>query len=255
MQPSTSRVPAVDVRAILVRLIAMAALIVAGCSGGGVDGGVEGSGQVVTEERSVQGFQRVELAGEGRLLISPDGPTALEVETDANLMPYIDSEVVAGRLVISTRPNTQLRPSNGITYRVRCDQVSELVLSGSGDIEAEGCRVDDLTIRLDGSGNIGVDGIDGTSVTAELAGSGTIGAIGRTGQLTASVPGSGTIDGAALEAGEADARIPGSGRIIVWATSTLRASIAGSGSVLYRGDPTVTQDVSGSGTVTPLNDG
>ena len=42
---------------------------------------------------------------------------------------------------------------------------------------------------------------------------------------------------------------------MVWATSTLRASISGSGQVLYRGDPAVTQDVTGSGAVTPLSDG
>jgi hypothetical protein len=239
----------------LVGLAVMAPLAVAGCGAGGNDARVEGSGKVVTDERSIQAFQQVELAGEGRLLMSPDGPAALEVRTDDNLLPYIETEVVDGRLIISTRPDTDLQPSQGVTYRVRCDPLSEVVLSGSGDIDVNDCRVDDLAIRLDGSGSIGVEGIDATSVRAELAGSGTIGAIGRAGQLAASVDGSGTVDGAALEAGDVEARIPGSGRIMVWATNTLQASIAGSGQVLYRGDPAVTQDVSGSGAVTPLSDG
>jgi hypothetical protein len=235
--------------------MAMALLIVAGCGASGVNEGVEGSGQVVTEKRSAQAFQQVELAGEGRLLLSPDGPQSLEVRTDDNLMPYIETEVIDGRLTISTRPDTDLHPSQGVTYRVRCDELVEVVLTGSGDIEVKGCRGDDLAIRLDGSGTIGVEGIDATSVTAELAGSGTIGSIGRAGHVTASVDGSGTFDGSALEGGDVEARIPGSGHIIVWATRTLRASIAGSGEVLYRGDPAVTQDVSGSGAVTPLSDG
>jgi hypothetical protein len=236
-------------------MISVALVLVAGCGGSGVDAGVEGSGRVITEQRSISPFRQVELAGEGRLLLTPDGPPALEVETDDNLMPYIETEVIDGTLTISTRPDTDLQPSTGVTYRARCDEVVEVVLTGSGDIDVEDCQMGDLAIRLDGSGTIGVDGIDATSVTADLSGSGSIGAIGRTGRVTASIGGSGTFDGTELEAREAEARIPGSGRVMVWATSTLRASISGSGQVLYRGDPAVTQDVTGSGAVTPLSDG
>jgi hypothetical protein len=112
----------------LVGLIVMAPLAVAGCGVGAGDARVEGSGNVVTDERSIQEFQQVELAGEGRLLMSPDGPEALEVRTDDNLLPYIETEVVDGRLIVSTRPDTDLQPSQSITYRVGCDPLSEVVL-------------------------------------------------------------------------------------------------------------------------------
>ena len=229
-------------------------LAVAGC-GESSSRSVEGSGHVVTEQRPLPAFQRVELEGEGHLIIGPDEPAALEVRTDDNLVALVDTKVVDGKLVIGIKPNRDLEPTDGLTYRVACDQLSELRLSGSGEIEVNSCAVSDLTVGLDGSGIVRVDGVDATRVDAEIGGSGTIRVSGRSTQVGASVAGSGTFDGGDLEAQQVDATIPGSGQIVVWATGTLSADISGSGSVLYRGHPAVTQDISGSGAVTPLNDG
>jgi hypothetical protein len=57
------------------------------------------------------------------------------VRTDDNLMALVDTKVVDGKLVIGIKPNRNLQPTDGVTYRVACDQVSELRLSGSGEIE------------------------------------------------------------------------------------------------------------------------
>ena len=169
-------------------------------------------------------------------------------------MPLIESEVVDGTLVIGTRRDTDIAPSAGVLYRVACDQVSEVRLSGSGEIEVTDCPVRDLTVRIDGSGNVRVDGVESaTRVDAEIGGSGTIRASGRSSEVRASVAGSGTFDGAELQAREVEAKIPGSGQITVWATGTLDVDIGGSGSVVYHGDPDVSQHIGGSGAVTPGN--
>lgn len=228
----------------------------AGCGSSGPGAGrTRGSGHVTTEQRAVGPFERVELGGEGRLILSPDGPAQLEVQTDDNLLPLIETTVTDGRLVISTKPDVNIDPSNGVTYRVACDALSEVQLSGSGQIEVTDCRMDDLAVHLDGSGEIHVVGLDATKVDAEIDGSGTITTTGRSGTVSASVTGSGTFDGSELQALDGEARIPGSGRIDVWATRTLKADISGSGTVSYRGDPVITKDISGSGTVTPTGGG
>jgi hypothetical protein len=231
-------------------------MVGAGCRASGENPrATEGSGHIVTEQRPLADFQRVDLEGEGRLIMGPDEPAALEVRTDDNLMPLIETEVVDGTLIIGTRPHTDLAPSDGVTYRVACEQVSELRLSGSGEIEITACPVSDLTVRLDGSGDVQVDGVNATRVDAEIGGSGTISAIGESSQVTASIAGSGMFVGADLQARDVEAMIPGSGQIIVWATGALHVSISGSGSVQYRGEPDVTQEISGSGAVTPGNGG
>jgi len=233
---------------------AVPTLAVAGC-GEGSSRSVRGSGHVITEQRPLPAFHEVELEGEGHLIIGPDEPAALEVRTDDNLTAFVDTKVVDGKLVIGIKPNRDLEPTDGVTYRVACDQLSELRLSGSGEIEVNDCMVSDLTVGLDGSGSVRVDGVDATRVDVEIGGSGTIRVSGTSTQVGASVAGSGTFDGGQLQAQQVEATIPGSGQIVTWATGTLHADISGSGSVLYRGDPAVTQDISGSGAVTPLADG
>jgi len=225
-----------------------------GSSGSGT-GRTRGSGHITTEQRAVGPFDGVELGGEGRLILSADGPPQLEVQTDDNLLPLIESTVTDGRLVISTKRDVNIAPSNGVTYRVACDRLSEVQLSGSGQIEVTGCQMDDLAIHLDGSGEIRVMGLDATKVDAEIDGSGMVTTTGRSGAVSASVTGSGSFDGSELQALDGDVQIPGSGRIDVWVTQTLQADISGSGSISYRGDPAVTKDVSGSGTVTPVGGG
>jgi Putative auto-transporter adhesin, head GIN domain len=234
--------------------VAVPTLAVAGCDESS-SRSVAGSGHVITEQRPLAAFQQVELEGEGHLIIGPDEPAALEVRTDDNLMALVETKVVDGKLVIGIKPNRNLQPTDGVTYRVACDQVSGLRLSGSGEIEVNSCTASDLTVGLDGSGRVRVDGVDATRVDAEIGGSGTIRVSGTSTQVGVSVAGSGIFDGGELQAQQVEAMIPGSGQIVVWATGTLRAGISGSGSVLYRGRPAVTQDISGSGAVTPLNDG
>lgn len=232
--------------------IAVLVLMAASCGSSGAEAGrTKGSGHVTTEQRAVGPFDRVELGGEGRLVVSAHGPAQLEVQTDDNLLPLIESTVTDGRLVISTKRDVNIDPSNGVTYRAACDRLSEVQLSGSGQIEVTGCQMDDLAIHLDGSGEIHVLGLDTTKVDAEIDGSGMVTTTGRSGAVSASVTGSGSFDGSELQALDGAARIPGSGRIDVWVTRTLQADISGSGTVSYRGDPAVTKDISGSGTVTP----
>jgi len=239
---------------VVVWSMALAPFAVAACSGRPSQT-VRGSGHVVTQRRSLAPFDRVELEGEGRLIIGPDAPAGVEVRTDDNLLGLVHTDVVDGRLVIGIRPSSDLEPSDGLTYRVSCDRLSELRLSGSGAIEARNCPASDLIVRLDGSGTVRVEGVDATRLDAQIGGSGMIRAVGQSHHVNATVGGSGTFDGNELRARDVKAAIPGSGQVIVWATDTLDVDISGSGSVSYRGRPAVTQAISGSGAVTPRNDG
>ena len=239
---------------VLVWSMAVVPFAVAGCAGRPSQT-VHGSGHVVTERRSVTAFDRVELEGEGRLIIDPDAPAGLEVRTDDNLLALVETDVMDGRLVIGIKSGSDLEPSDGLTYRVSCERLSELRLSGSGAIEARDCPASSLIVRLDGSGTVRVEGVDATRVDVQIGGSGTIRAAGQSTQVTATVDGSGTFDGNELRARDVEVAIPGSGQVVVWATATLAVDISGSGSVSYRGRPAVTQAISGSGAVTPGNDG
>ena len=152
---------------------------VAACSAVPRSQTIRGSGHVVTERRQSPSFDQVELEGEGRRIISSDAPAGVEVRTDDNLLGLVHTDVVDGRLVIGSGPVRDLEPSDGLTYRVSCDRLSELRLSGSGAIEARDCPASNLIVRLDGSGTVRVEGVDATRVDAQIGGSGMIRAVGQ----------------------------------------------------------------------------
>ena len=61
---------------------------------------VRGSGDVIVENRSVSGFDKVSVEGAGRVIITQGKKESLTVETDDNLMKYIKTEVTGDTLEI-----------------------------------------------------------------------------------------------------------------------------------------------------------
>src|SRR5205085_3408273 len=59
-------------------------------------GGEKGSGKIVTEKRNVSGFKGVDVGGDFQVEITAGKEFAVEIETDDNLLPLIETEVNNG---------------------------------------------------------------------------------------------------------------------------------------------------------------
>ena len=193
---------------------------------------IEGSGNVVTEERSVEGFDSIALLGSGDVIVELGGEERLTVEADDNLLQYLVSEVRGDRLELKTESNTSLGPSSTITYRIIASELEEIQVRGSGDVSASGIDTRRFEVSVNGSGSVRLSG------TAD--------------KVDFNIPGSGRIDGTDLSAADGDVRINGSGNITVNATDRLDIAINGSGNVGYLGDPEVDQSINGSGDISRL---
>jgi hypothetical protein len=69
---------------------------------------IEGSGAVISEQREVQNFDRIQLTGAGDVFITQEGVELVIVEADDNLLPYIETEVRAGTLKHPPQPGHQI---------------------------------------------------------------------------------------------------------------------------------------------------
>ena len=74
----------------------------------GWPGAVRGSGRVVQEERPVSNVNAVRLATFGDLTIELGEEEELRIEAEENLIPYFETRVQNGTLIISQRPNLRL---------------------------------------------------------------------------------------------------------------------------------------------------
>ncbi len=214
---------------------------------------VKGSGNVVKQSRDISGFTKLDVEGSVTVLLRSGNDFKVEVETDDNIVPYVETRKEGESLVISLKENTSFHNAVGINVLIQVPSLKEIDLSGSGAVEGTGQFYDPDKLKLSatGSGNITMN-IKSPEVGVDIAGSGTIRLGGETRDLDIDIGGSGDYLGEGLKSENAKVSIGGSGTAKVFASISLKASIAGSGGVYYKGNPNVTKDIAGSGEVKSL---
>ena len=213
----------------------------------------DGSGNIVTEKRSVSDFQGVSIEGAGLLYIQQGTHESLEIEADDNLLPLIKTSVSGNTLQIKHKWFSSLNPSQPIIYRLSLKSLASLETSGSLKIFSTALRVKHLAIGISGSSQIVFERLEGNALDLEISGSGEVSLNnGKLVTQTISITGSGLLHNENIKTKELAISISGSGDASVWVTRALNVSISGSGELSYYGKPEVRTDISGSGKISPL---
>ena len=197
----------------------------------------EGSGVVVNETRQVSDFDEVAFSGIGTLTIVMGDEELLEIEAEDNILPRIETAVRGNRLEISfdsDQWDNLIRPTEPIRYFLTVKSLTEVNLSGLGDVRIEDIETDRLVLVLSGAGKINVSG--------------------EATDLVINVTGAGAYDGGDLRSESGNVNLSGAGSATVWTTEFLDVNISGLGTVRYYGDPELRQTVSGLGSLESLGE-
>ncbi len=213
-------------RHLVVLSLCVSLFLLAGCKQSGKDH-VVGNGNVITEERVVQVFEAIELSGAFRVDVSVGDAPSLMVTTDDNILPFIETNVEAGKLSVR------------ITKKVRFSDANDLTIT-TPSLTKFACR---------GAAKATIKGVTGTSFVVRVEGAGAVSATGSVDTLTLDVDGAGHIDTLGLEAESAQVTLNGTGTVDMFAVEKLDVGLNGIGAVRYRGDPQVTKRITGIGTV------
>jgi hypothetical protein len=213
---------------------------------------VKGSGNVISESRQVTEFNKIRLEGQGKVVLTQGNQSSLEVTTDDNIQPSIETEVKNGKLIISHEKGKNLRPTR-LNYTITVKDLEGVSISGSGDISGnDEFNSDSFYADIAGSGNIAIK-VSANRLESNISGSGSIYLSGSTNSYDATITGSGDVDAFELRARDSSVVITGSGNCRLRVADTLRAKITGSGDVLYKGQPQISQSITGSGKVKNRN--
>ncbi len=208
---------------------------------------VQGSGNIITQEREVAEFSEVRLKGSGKVFLTPGETQSLEIKTDDNIMPLIETEVSGRKLTIS-HGNNRLRPTFFEVY-ITIQKLEEVGISGSGEIVGNDRFVtDSLYIDISGSGDMDLE-VETGLLENKISGSGSLQLSGKAEEYNISVSGSGKIDAFGVDAEHVSVRVSGSGNCRISVSESLDARISGSGDVYYRGQPRINANISGSGSL------
>jgi hypothetical protein len=224
-------------------LLPLVAVLLGGC---GLTSFAGDPGPTRSADREITAVSEVELATSGDLTLTTGPAPSLRITAGRDVLPHLTSEVHGDRLVLGTKGSVG---SLGVVrYELVLPAAHVVELSGSGSIRSSATSTLEELV-LSGSGEIRADGLDVEALTVELSGSGTVTVAGTATRQTLQLDGSGTYRAAELDSTHAEITIVGSGSADVQVTGTLKAVIEGSGSVTYGGGATVDKRIEGSGTV------
>lgn len=190
--------------------------------------GIKGSGDLITEERDVKSFKRIESNGAADIYVTVGEELSVKVTFDDNIIDLIETEVRGKTLKIGSRENYSSRRTCKIEITV--PELERVYLRGSGDIFVERLDSEFFEFKLSGSG----------SLVAE----------GSTDELDLRLSGSGEIDTRDLTAQEVYVSISGSGDVRVRAEESFDGRVSGSGDIAIYGNPQdFSKSISGSGNI------
>jgi hypothetical protein len=210
---------------------------------------IKGSGHIKTENRQISEAKKIKVSGDMDVYIE-QGPVSVKVEGDDNVLQYVETTMEDNWLKIRTRDNMNISTNEPIKVYVTTPEITDLNVSGSGNIKSNPKFSTDnnTSFSISGSGDITV-AINAPKVETHISGSGNLHISGETKDVEIHISGSGNYDGGNLKAENADVSIAGSGDANLFADNRLKASVAGSGNIKYRGNATVDSHIVGSGSV------
>lgn len=191
---------------------------------------VTGNGQLTTENRLLNSFNRVHINGNFQITISSASLHSASVKSDSNIIPYIASRVKNNDLFIDTPKQILLKPSTTPAINVITTKLQALSIKGGSAVRAEQINIPKFAVEVNGTSQVFLTG---------QASEAMIRAYGNT-----------VVDARGLQCKTLKVIIMGSATVKVHVTDALETVISGRGKVEYSGNPSkIIQHISGKGEI------
>lgn len=185
--------------------------------------------------------------------MSLGGEPSLTIETDDNLMEYLEATVSGDTLALRTvgEGAFDIEPTASVVWRVTVPSLVGVAVSGAGSIDIPGFGGDRLAVNVGGVGDITLPGLTVDTLVVLVDGVGTVVADGTANRVDITQSGVGTIDLGELETATAAVLVTSASDVVIWSTDQVEISGDGVGTIGVYGSP----EVSGGGDrVTLLGD-
>lgn len=212
---------------------------------------IRGSGNVVSQSRTISPVHSVDLRIVGTVNLLPGGTQSLSVRADDNILAAIATRDSSGVLIVEVSPGSAIS-NYTLAVDLTVPDIESVIMRSAGTIAGSGFVVDALSVVLSGAGTINLD-VAADAVSSVLSGTGNIILAGSADAQQIVNSGAGTVRAFGLVSGSTSVVLSGVGAVEVTATTALSAIISGTGSVYYKGSPTISSVITGTGAVIDAN--
>ena len=249
--------------AITVPLILGLATAIGGCSDD--DGGVSGSGNIITRDFDLGGFTNVRLHLFHAEITQSDS-YGVSVRVDDNVIDQIDVETSGDTLVLRLSSGTRFSGNVTLEATITMPTIESLELNGAASANIGGFdSLDTIELDLNGASDVNgvltadriqIDASGASKVTGEFAADGVeidargasrVTLEGSATNVTLDASGASNIDLADFVAATGEVELSGASEATVNITESIdRVDVIGASKLRYKGDPTL-GDVSTAG--------
>lgn len=216
-----------------------------------------GAGAADAAERNFPtggGFERVSNSTPFEVYVHTGKAASVHAVGTSEALDRLEIENRGGELRIGTKSGSWFGGWHwGRGERLRIDvtvpMVSEVNVSGPGNLNVDTVRTRDFGAHLSGPGNINVGSVEAAGVTLRVSGPGDIRIAGHAGRAEMNVSGPGNIRAGNLNLGEANVSVSGPGDIDATVTRIADVRVSGPGDVRIRGGARCSVHKSGPGSV------
>lgn len=193
----------------------------------------QGSGNIISETRNVDVFEEIKVS-EGIEATVSNGPLAVRVEADDNLIGYIRTRVSNGKLKVDL-DNMNVDDAH-LKVFITAPDIRNVSASSGAEVDIEGVLKNTQAVEVDASSAAEIRGsIDAPEVQLESSSGAELEIKGRTRTLSASASSGSRIDAEGLLSETATVRSSSGSTVRVFASVQLTAKASSGSSIHHRG--------------------
>ena len=210
---------------------------------------IKGSGNIVTEKRQTGNFKGISVGGSYEVEVKTGPVIEVLVESDDNIMRYIQTKVEGDVLKISIKGAAGFTDAHLKVY-ITTPQINSIKSSGAANIKSKDLLTNNGRISFEASGASEIKAqVDAPEIYTEISGAASIELTGRTKNHNAEASGSGDLKTGQLLSESTDVTVSGAASAHVYSSVSLTANASGAASINYRGAGNVKKNVSGAASI------
>lgn len=196
----------------------------------------QGSGKMVSENREVSGFDKLDISGSYNVVIKQDPVESLTVTADDNLLGNIKSDVSGHELHIRSKGN--MCSSGKFTLTISLRDLTGISTSGAVELTSNGkIKAKDVELDMSGATKITMD-LDAGIVNTTGSGITELNLKGQAGTHNVKLSGGGEINALDFVVAKYNIESSGATHCKINVLNRLDLDSSGASEVEYRGNPT-----------------
>ena len=208
---------------------------------------IEGSGNVTTEKRTVQGdFTNIKVSNAIDVVIEQADSKEITVEADDNLQKEIVTKVENGTLIIECKYSS-FRNITSKKVTVKMPVVDKIEASSASSVHTKNTiEGENITLETSSAASMQVN-IESDKISVDSSSGSSVNIEGKSLSVSTSVSSGGSIDADKLMANDIQAEASSGGTISVRPIVSLKAKASSGGNINYSGTPKTIEKSESSG--------